>query len=166
MSSAQTPSPGSLDGLLGTLHAAALSGQEWKVLGSMERNGTLTEPTNFTYPDLVEFYDNILKAVRDYDAYRAEYPNNVKTIGKRKEIISTNIPIVEFHAAWCVLNFGNGGESHIPAEEFKKMEPKTRQEMFVSAMETKKNQLHGLYETRQRAISLCIERGILPPDYK
>src|SRR3989344_5855085 len=156
------PNRMSIDSILDSVNALELEREKCSVMVSMQKHGTLTEQTKFSYPDLVESYQDAISHIKNYDRYMAEKPGFKKTLQKKREIIASHLPIVDFHAAWAVLNLDAGPDKTLSKDEFKNLDVQSRQKLFLEALEQKKDQWIGLYRTRNEVIQMCIERKILP----
>lgn len=159
----QTPAD-ELSDLFDRTAASILKDEHQASLEGMELSGASTEPTSFGYGVLVRFYSDVFHSLCDYLSYKSENPAHRKLIEEKKKLISFSLSnLVEFHAAWHVLRKENPSLSE---DEFKNLDAEQRLRMFADALEKKYNEMPELYEERKKVITLCVQTGILPEDYK
>lgn len=153
-----------LDAILDEFEAFQLQRQAREKEADMKRHGTRTEPTQFTYPQLVGFYEVALQKIKDCISYSKRNPAHTKTIKEKINVAREHIKeLVDFHAAWYVLR---ASEPSLTPEAFKKMDPEERHGRFVAVLEENARAYPGLYEARAQVIKLCVGQGILPQEYR
>ncbi|PIN86610.1 hypothetical protein COV19_03775 [Candidatus Woesearchaeota archaeon CG10_big_fil_rev_8_21_14_0_10_44_13] len=129
----------------------------------MQSIGTMTEPTAFSYPKIIHFYNDAQNMVEGYKAYAQKHPSRKKTLAARQEKVFFHINLIEFHAAWYVLHQENNS---LTEDEFKKLSPQERHGRFTEVLERKPTQYHGLISQRDKVMDLCAKEGILSQSYK